>query len=254
MRIFVSCTSQKHGEIKADISKIKGDSLEEIFKQWKIQTQGGLHSRDVYKGTQWNLIKQLNKTIPTNVISAGYGIINLDEPIVPYTITFSSAYPNNKHLLIPKFDLTQKEANKKWFNMFGGFDTKWDVDEVCIFTINPIYLGVLDLPKQDNIIILNNYKLGRLAKWLGTGANNLNVVFTQYLINNYPNITGNKELEVIVNDLDKKYGQDLYKSRKKVTDEFIKERIKLGGTIKKLRDEGYGCANQRFRNIKSSMK
>ena len=64
-------------------------------------------------------------------------------------------------------------ANKKWFSKFGDFTKLWDTNETLIFTINPTYLDVLDLPKKDNIIVLNSYNLGRLAKWLGTGANNL---------------------------------------------------------------------------------
>ena len=147
MKVFVSCVSQKHGDIVADISKIQQSNLDETFDSWRDLTQGGLPSKDVYKGTQWKLIKQLNNKIPTYVISAGYGIITLDTPIVPYSITFSDAYVENKHLLIPKYGLSQKQANKKWFNKFGDFTNLWDTDEVSIFTVNPIYLNVLPIIK-----------------------------------------------------------------------------------------------------------
>ena len=123
-------------------------------------------------------------------------------------------------------------------------------DEVVIFTVNPDYLNVLDLPKKDNIIILNEYKLGRLAKWLGSGANNLSVKFTQYLVNNHPNLSGNKELTQIIEDLDKQYGEDLFKKRKKVDDEFILDFISKKGTLKQLRDNDYSCSKQRFDKLK----
>jgi hypothetical protein len=251
MRAFVSCVSKKHGKIKANISNINENSLEETFNVWKHQSKGTTPAADVYKGTQWNLIKNLSTKIPTSVISSGYGIIDLKTPIVPYSITFSSAYVENSHLLVPKYDLTQKEANKKWFNMFGDYSNLWDTDEVLIFTVNPLYLNVLDLPKKDNIIVLSDYRLGRLAKWLGSGANNLSVNFANYLVDNYPNISGNKELKNFVDYLDKRYGKDLYKKRQKCDDKFILDWINKGNSLKKLRDAGYSCSKQRFTYLKT---
>ena len=250
MKVFVSCVAQKHGDIVANISEINKTNIDSTFNEWESITQGNKPSRDVYKGSQWELIKELDSKVLTYVISSGYGIITLDTPIVPYSITFSDAYVENKHLLIPKFDLTQKEANKYWFNKFGDFTEYWSDDEVVIFTVNPDYLNVLDLPKKDNIIILNEYKLGRLAKWLGSGANNLSVKFTQYILNNHPNLSGNEELTQIVKDLDKKYGEDLYKKRKKVNDDFVSEWIQGGKTITQLRNNDFSCSKQRFNKLK----
>lgn len=249
MKVFVSCVSKKHGDIVANIFNINSTNLQDTFNEWQTQTKGGNPSKNVYKGTQWELIKKINNKVKTYVVSAGYGIIDLTTPIVPYSITFSDAYKENKHILVPKFGLSQKEANKKWFNMFGNFSNLWEGNETYIFTVNPIYLNVLNLPKKDNIIVLNNYSLGRLAKWLGTGANNLCVKFAEYLVNNYPNLSGNKELELIVKDLDSKYGQDLYQKRKKIDDDFIINWIKENKTLKQLRDEGYSCSSQRFNKL-----
>ena len=250
MKIFVSCVSQKNGNIKADISQIKETTLENTFNIWSNMTVGDKPSSEVYKGTQWELIKKLNNKTQTYVVSAGYGIIDLNTPIVPYSITFSDAYVENKHLFIPKFNLSQKQVNKEWFSMFGDFSNLWNTDEVCIFTVNPLYLNVLDLPKRDNIILLSNYKLGRLARWLGTGANNLLVNFANYLVDNHPNLSGNVELTQIIQDLDKKYGENLYKKRQKCSDEFIIEWISKGNSHKNLRDEGFSCSSQRFNKLK----
>ena len=136
MKVFVSCVSKKHGDIVANISKINRSDIDSTFNEWESITQGGIPSRDVYKGAQWELIRDLDSKILTYVVSAGYGLITLDTPIVPYSITFSDAYVENKHLLIPKFDSTQKEANKYWFNKFGDFTGYWDENEVSIFTVN----------------------------------------------------------------------------------------------------------------------
>lgn len=253
MKVFVSCVSQKHGHIVADISKVKEDNLTETFNTWKSITQPGTKpSRDVYRGTQWDLIKQLDSRVDTYVVSGGYGIIDLKTPIVPYSITLSSAYIDNQHLMVPKFDMDQKTANQTWWDSFGDFSSLWNDDEVCIFTVNPDYLNVLNLPEKDNIIILNNYRLGMLAKWLKSGVNNVAVNFALYLTQHHPNLSGNQELEQIYNTLVSKYGESVYQKRPRVTDDMLKEWIEEGKTLNALRNSGFGCSTQRFREFKNS--
>jgi hypothetical protein len=247
MKVFVSCVSQKNGNIIADISKINKSSFDETLSEWKQQTQGGKPAYDVYKGTQWELIKSLSKLVEVKVVSAGYGIIGINDNIIPYSITFSDAYVENKHLLIPTFGENQKQTNKKWFQSLSKPD--WDTDETIIVTVNKDYLNVLDIPNKDNIIVLNNYKLGELAKWLGTGVNNLNVKFTEYLVQNYQ-FTTKQEVELIINDLIKQHGQTLYKSRDKMNDDDIIKLIKKGTTLKQLRDKNISCSTQRFNTLK----
>tara|TARA_B110000971_G_scaffold201237_1_gene219932 strand:- start:1364 stop:2128 length:765 start_codon:yes stop_codon:yes gene_type:complete len=251
MKVFVSCVSQKHGHIKSNISQVKENTLENTFTQWINLTQPGQKpSRDVYKGTQWELIKELDSLVSTKVVSGGYGIIDLTTPIVPYSITLSSAYVENKHLMVPSFGGNQKEVNKEWFSMFGDYSKLWETDETLIFTVNPDYLNVLGLPEKDNIILLTDYKLGILAKWLKSGVNNVAVNFTLYLVKHYPNLSGKKELDQIYEELVKKYGKTLYQKRQKVDDEFISNFIEEGGSLNLLRNKGYKCSTQRFNKLK----
>ena len=56
---------QKHGDIVADISKVNTPNIDITFSEWKSKTQGGIPSRDVYKGAQWELIKELDSKILT---------------------------------------------------------------------------------------------------------------------------------------------------------------------------------------------
>jgi len=254
MKVFVSCVSQKHGPIVANISDVKEKTLSKTFEVWKTLTLPGTKpSRDVYKGTQWNLIKQLDNLTSTYVVSGGYGVIDLNTPIVSYAITLSSAYIENQHLMIPTFNENQKETNKLWWNMFGDFSHLWNTEEVCIFTVNPEYLSVLNLPERDNIIILSDYRLGMLAKWLKSGVNNVAVNFALYLAKNHPNLSGKQELDTIYNKLVSKHGQPVYEKRPRVEDTFIIDWIKEGKNLDQLRDKGYACSNQRFRTLKESV-
>jgi hypothetical protein len=160
--------------------------------------------------------------------------------------------------LIPKFDSTQKEANQEWW-LYLTFNDKvhnpYEKDETYIITVNPQYIDAFGLTfdefrGKDNVIILTEYKLGRLAKWLKTGVNNLNVTFTKWLLENEPQIKSNTELQLLVTELDKKYGEDIYQKRNKCDDDFIKNHIKNGGNLNQLRNIGYSCSTKRFNLIK----
>ena len=144
--------------------------------------------------------------------------------------------------------MTQEETNQKWFNKLTP-NIEWDEDEVTIVTCNPDYLGLLDIPKRDNIIILNDYKLTRLSKWLGAGAHAIANRFTKFIVEEYPNISGDKELKELFNDLDKKHGKALRTKRNSVTDDFIIKWAEQGKTLTQLRDKGYSCSYQRFTRL-----
>ena len=259
MKLFVSCVSKKHGEIKADVSKIKADNHEDFLKEWLDIREGNTPARDVYKGAQWEIIKKLENKAEVYVVSAGYGRLRLDDNITPYSITFSSAYPENNHLLIPQFDgLNQKQTNQRWWGSMVSHDKvdiEYDPNESYVFTTNPCYNSAMAVDLKlfegkDNYLKLTDYRLGRLAKWLKTGANNLNVTFAKWLIENEPNIKTNTELKILIEDLDKKHGKDLYKKRSKVDDAFIYDWIEQNKTIQQLRDNNYSCSKQRFNNLK----
>lgn len=144
----------------------------------------------------------------------------------------------------------QKEINKEWFSMFGDYSKLWETDETLIFTVNPDYLNVLNLPEKDNIILLTNYKLGLLAKWLKSGVNNVAVNFALYLTQHHPNLSGKQELDQIYKDLVEKYGKPVYEKRQKVDDTFISDFIQEGGSLNLLRNKGYSCSTQRFNRLK----
>ena len=248
MKVFTSCVAQKYGDIKADISQINESSFDGTFNKWKELTQGEKPALDVYRGYSWEFIKSIADKVPIQVISAGYGVIDINEPIVPYKITFSNKFFDKGDFTIPTFGMTQEETNQKWFNKLTP-NVEWDDNEVTIVTCNPDYLGLLNIPKRDNIIILNDYKLTRLSKWLGAGAHAIANRFTKFIVEEYPSISGNKELKELFNELDKKHGKALRTKRNNVTDEFIIEWANKGKTLTQLRDEGYSCSYQRFTRL-----
>ena len=247
MKVLSSCVAQKYGDIKADISLINKPTFNETFNEWKYISQGTTPCRDVYRGYSWEFIKNISSKTKTQIISAGYGIIDLDFPIVPYKCTFSNKFFDKGDWLVPNFNYTQEEANQKWLNKLTP-NIVWG-DETTLITCNPDYLKLLNIPKQDNLIILNNYKLTRLSKWLGAGAHAISNRFTQFIVDEYPNLSGNSELQGLFKVLDKKYGKNLRIKRDKVTDDFIIRWAESGKSLKQLRDSGYSCSDQRFKKL-----
>tara|TARA_R110000803_G_scaffold209538_2_gene279347 strand:+ start:228 stop:1034 length:807 start_codon:yes stop_codon:yes gene_type:complete len=248
MKVFTSCVAQKYGDIKADLSQINESSFDATFNKWKELTQGKTPAVDVYRGYSWEFIKSIVDKVPIQIISAGYGIIDIKEPIVPYKITFSNKFFDKDDFTIPTFGMTQEETNKKWFNKLTP-SIKWDDNEVTIVTCNPDYLRLLNIPKRDNIIILNNYKLTRLSKWLGAGAHAIANRFAKFIVEEYPNISGDKELKKLFDRLDKKHGKSLRIKRNSVSDEYIIEWANQNKTLTQLREEGYSCSHQRFTRL-----
>ena len=248
MKVFTSCVAQKYGGIKADISQINELSFGATFNKWKELTKGETSALNVYRGYSWEFIKSITRKVPIQVISAGYGVIDINDLIVPYKITFSNKFFDKGDFTIPTFGMTQEETNQKWFNKLTP-NVEWDNNEVTIITCNPDYLGLLNIPKRDNIIMLNDYKLTRLSKWLGAGSHAIANRFTKFIVEEYPNISGDKELKELFEELDKNHGKSLRTKRDSVTDEFIIEWASKDKTLVQLRDEGYSCSYQRFTRL-----
>ena len=147
-----------------------------------------------------------------------------------------------------KCNNTTRKTNKKWFDKLTP-NIVWDSNEVTLVTCNPDYLDLLNIPKKDNIIILNDYKLTRLSKWLGAGAHAIANRFAKFIVEEYPSISGDKELKKLFNDLDKKHGISLRTKRNTVTDDFIIKWANEGKSLTQLRDKGYSCSYQRFTRL-----
>lgn len=245
MKVFTNCVSKKQGEIKADISQIKEPNLDQTYSRWKALTQGGLPAYNVYTGYSWEFIKSIHNKVPIEFISAGYGILGLEDPIVPYKITFSNKFFDKGDYTIPTFGLTQHQANLEWFNKIAPI-VSFSTSEPTLITCNPDYLKLLNIPQRDNLIVLNNYKLTRLSKWLGAGSHAISNRFAKFIVEEYPNIKGNKELSLLFSELDKKYGETLRTKRQSVSNEFIINWANSGKSLTELRNEGHSCSYQRF--------
>ena len=105
--IVVTCTKKKRRppDESLKVRDIAKDSIEEGFEIWsqRIMESGEvlMPPRDLYAGDHWNVAVSLEKVAEASgfkaiiwVCSAGYGLLNIDRMIRPYSATFSSSHPD----------------------------------------------------------------------------------------------------------------------------------------------------------------
>lgn len=126
LNIVVTCTKQKTREPtrRLQLRNISSDSIEERAACWSkrlCSTAGeSIPARQLYAGDHWAVARDLAKAATRSrkinvwVISAGYGVINIDEPILPYSATFSNPHPDS--VIVEHFDATKREQKADWWN------------------------------------------------------------------------------------------------------------------------------------------
>ena len=121
VHLITNCTSNKRkfcSKPPIALSEIKKNKNESVVKEWLEL----LHSNkekvtaiDLYLGDHWSIAREIykqNKLVW--VISAGWGLINIETPIYPYNATFTKGEPNS----ISSLDTSSSAMlqNRKWWN------------------------------------------------------------------------------------------------------------------------------------------
>lgn len=125
LNIVVSCVSNKSIEIPPDLQfrNIKLDTIPKMADLWieKLKSSSSpiIEAEKLYSGAAWNTILSA-KNVSNNlnnfnvnwyIMSVGYGLIKFNQPIKPYSITFSK----------PSFDglrkrVLKQKANTEWWD------------------------------------------------------------------------------------------------------------------------------------------
>ena len=107
VNIVVTCTKRKRRSPTECLKfrHIAKDSIEEGFSAWVDSLNGTddgmLPARELYAGDHWTVASSLEQVAASSgfraamwVCSAGYGLLNLDSMVKPYSATFSSSHPD----------------------------------------------------------------------------------------------------------------------------------------------------------------
>lgn len=172
LNIIVSCVANKSTPIPFDLKfrNIKLDTIPKMANQWinKLKSTDTplIKANQLYSGAAWNTIvssKEIsnhlhNYEVKWYIMSVGYGVIEWDQPIKPYSITFSK----------PSFDGLRKRVLKQKVNLewWDYITTKRNIKISDITTIDSttIILGSTeyinavreDLAKATNFMIFSS--------------------------------------------------------------------------------------------------
>ena len=172
LNIIVSCVANKSISIPPELEfrNIKLDAINIMADQWinKLKSTNTplIEANKLYSGAAWNTIL-LAKKVADNlqnyevewyIMSVGYGLIKWDQPIKPYSITFSK----------PSFDglrkrVLKQEANREWWDYITT-KRKFKISNITNSNSTTIILGSTeyinavreDLSKSTNFMIFSS--------------------------------------------------------------------------------------------------
>jgi len=180
LNIIVACVANKSTPPPKELQfrGIDLDTIPNMADKWinKLQFSSSplVKANQLYSGAAWNTIKKA-KIISDNldsfdiewyIMSVGYGLIKWDQPIKPYSITFSK----------PSFDSLRKrvlkqDANNKWWSYITS-KRKLKISDIATSDSNTIILGSTeyinaikdDLKESKNFMIFSSMYNARYFK------------------------------------------------------------------------------------------
>lgn len=132
INIVVTCTKQKTQEASRHLQlrNLKCEAAHSRARQWanrlKCSSDESLPAKLLYAGDHWSVARDLpalstpKRSVNVWVASAGYGLISIDQPIVPYSATFSNPHPDS--VILNDRDTVNIDQKKEWWNELVAFD------------------------------------------------------------------------------------------------------------------------------------
>jgi cytoplasmic iron level regulating protein YaaA (DUF328/UPF0246 family) len=172
LNIIVSCVANKSLPIPEELKfrNIALDTIPQMADRWIDQLKSSntplIEAYKLYSGAAWNTIlsaKEVadnlqNYEVEWYVMSVGYGLIKWDQPIKPYSITFSK----------PSFDglrkrVLKQKSNREWWDYITT-KRKFQISDITSNDSTTIILGSTeyinavkeDLSSSINFIILSS--------------------------------------------------------------------------------------------------
>jgi hypothetical protein len=132
INIIITCTKRKHFPPSPDlmIRKLKAVDMDKGFVSWVRRLSRSraepVAARELYAGDHWSVVKTLESVSSMSgleanvwVCSAGYGLINLETKVKPYSATLS---PNDPDTICKWANSSASESpSKHWWRL----QTEW---------------------------------------------------------------------------------------------------------------------------------
>jgi hypothetical protein len=134
MNVVVTCTKQKTRtpSERLQLRNLQSTSVERRASQWFNLLQSSqdevLPAKQLYAGDHWSVARELTqpgrgtRCVNVWVASAGYGLLSIDERIVPYSATFSNPHPDS--VILDDCETAKADQKCEWWNELVACDWK----------------------------------------------------------------------------------------------------------------------------------
>lgn len=294
IQVIVTCAASKTVEVPEDLQFGKlptlpvADSVTEWIKRLKNTSANLVKMIDLYKGGYWGIVKQINSNPKVDnvwVLSAGYGIVNANQPVKPYAIALkdnsfdsiklnttgqsNDSYSQWWDNMVAKRKLTITDVYNQHpediFIVYASFeymkaiknDFKNIVDKPNVLIVSP------DTKIKEFTPYILNTNL-RLRSFLGGNKMTVSPLTVKHLVENiekigYTRDEVNTYFKDIINNQPQLPPQNPV--REKLSDEdFIKLLLEIGvdkpktAIIKAINDKGYASGINRTTRILNQLR
>ena len=303
LHLIVSCTKRKSLEVPTELQmrRFTQKNIRTKLNRWvkAIDSSPSISLRafDLYIGDHWSVVRDIykhagllnNVKLHVWVCSAGYGLVNIEAKLKPYSATFSSGD-------IDSIEVSSESNDREtWWDGFASSDIsginsprsirelmKNASSDTFLFCLSDSYLrsvgkdltlGINSGIEPENILILSTGHKGTgilgthqipssstLTKHLGGSLNSLNTRVARMMImdaSKYPLVLGVQKKRM--SSLLKTLRPVVKLNRTRLSDAevigFIKKELNLEDNasnsklLRRLRDSGLACEQSRFSNL-----
>lgn len=126
VNVVVTCTKQKTLEPPdgLQLRNLTGKTVSDRAQRWASVLQNSrepqVSALDLYAGDHWSVARDLpglgtaSREIRVWIISAGYGLVSIDQPMCPYSATFSNPHPDS--VVLADRDESNSSQKAAWWN------------------------------------------------------------------------------------------------------------------------------------------
>ena len=273
IQVIVTCAASKTTEVPESLQfgKLPTLPVTEAVNEWinrlKSTNVGLIKMIDLYKGGYWGIVKDINSNSKVDnvwVLSAGYGIVNVNQSVKPYAIALKD---NSNDSIKLNTEGQSKESYSKWwdFIVYASFE--------YMKAIKNDFINIVDKP---NVLIVSpdtkikefvphilNTNL-RLRSFLGGNKMTVSSLTVKHLVENIDKIGYTKnEVNAYFEDIISKQPElpPMNPVRKKLNDDdFIKLLLEIGinksktSIIKEVNKRGYASGVNRTTRILNNLK
>jgi hypothetical protein len=286
--LLVACTQSKRIPSSAilNASQYSQCSLESMARQW-LEAQKNVRldivANKLYKGNYWakasSLHSKFNLPIKKMIVSAGFGLVDWEQYITSYSITFSPNLPDS----IP--NASSIGDRFKWWSLLGGpekLENHLTNNNCYIIPALPLYYLEVILPtlykfKSRSIIVTSQYSQKTFQKYndfiitltknasntLGGLSSTLIPRCIQYLLDNIENINeiNSNKIIYLLNKLE--YSPQKNQSQRVknlniqswITDKLIDDPyLSASKALQILRKEGFAHEQKKFHRLFNNIK